>query len=249
MTISLANPEGLWGAVLAAPIVFWYLRPARWPRQPVAAAWLWQQALALEPARAAWQRYRDAVSLAVALLVLALLVLALADPQIGRPLTAVVVIDTSMPPAATHDDGRLLPRKTLAEWEALELGDHDRITLISAGAEVRVRCGPTGDRQALERAMASIEPTTGTPRLAEAVALAHRVLETQSGGTILVLGDAGRDKRAAWAQAEDVRLARSIEARLCRDNPRRPPLWLWLVAAAGLLLAAEWPLNQWRWTS
>jgi hypothetical protein len=248
MTISLANPEGLWGAVLAAPIVFWYLRPARWPRQPVAAAWLWQQALALEPARAAWQRYRDAVSLAVALLVLALLVLALADPQIGRPLSAVVIIDTSTPPAATHADGRLFLRKTVADGEALELGDHDRITLISAGAEVRVRCGPTGDRQALERAMALIEPTTGTPRLAEAVALARRLLETQSGGTILVLGD-GRDKRAAWAQAEDVRLARGIEAGLRRENPCRPPLWLWLLAAAGLLLAVEWPLNQWRWTS
>jgi hypothetical protein len=77
------NPAALWAGLLTIPIVIVYLREPRWRRLPIGTAWLWRQALAVEPFRAAWQRWRGPVSLAVQLTTLALLVLALADPRLG----------------------------------------------------------------------------------------------------------------------------------------------------------------------
>jgi hypothetical protein len=78
------NPAALWAGLLAVPIVILYLRRPRWRQLPTNAASLWQEALAAEPARTAWQPWRRPVSLAVQLTTLALLVLALADPCYGH---------------------------------------------------------------------------------------------------------------------------------------------------------------------
>jgi hypothetical protein len=79
--MSFANPPALWAGLLAVPIVALYLRPFRLPQLPISAPQLWQEALAAEPSRLAWRPWRGPVSLVVQLMVLAFLVLALADPQ------------------------------------------------------------------------------------------------------------------------------------------------------------------------
>jgi hypothetical protein len=86
--MTLANPLALFWGLLAVPIVMLYARRVRLRRQPVATGMIWQQVFADEQARGAWRRWRHAVALAVQLLVLTLLVLAMADPQVsasGQP--------------------------------------------------------------------------------------------------------------------------------------------------------------------
>jgi hypothetical protein len=79
--MSFANPAALWAGLLAVAIVALYLRRSRLPQLPITAPRLWQAALAAEPSRLAWRPWRGPVSLVVQLAVLALLVLALADPR------------------------------------------------------------------------------------------------------------------------------------------------------------------------
>jgi len=81
----LFHPRALWWGLLALPIIGFYLWRFRHPRLPVAAGWLWQQALAAAPHGRAWRPWRGPLSLLLELLLLALLVWALADPH--RPLS------------------------------------------------------------------------------------------------------------------------------------------------------------------
>ena len=53
----------------------------------------WEQVLAEQPAHSRWQPWRTAVSAAVQLCILALIVLALAEPQIRPPRRIVLVVD------------------------------------------------------------------------------------------------------------------------------------------------------------
>ena len=79
--MTFANPVALLWGLLAVPIVILYRRDVRLRREPVATDMIWEQVFAEEPSRSRWQRWRHAASLAVQLTVLALIVIALADPQ------------------------------------------------------------------------------------------------------------------------------------------------------------------------
>ena len=79
--MNFANPAALGAALLAVPIIVFYLWRFRLPQMPISAPQLWQEALAAEPSRIAWRPWRGPVSLVVQLMVMALLVLALADPR------------------------------------------------------------------------------------------------------------------------------------------------------------------------
>ena len=81
--MTFANPAALWTGLLAAVIVVLYLGRPRLRQLPTSVPALWREALAAEPARSAWQPWRGPVSLAVQLTILALVVLALADPLVG----------------------------------------------------------------------------------------------------------------------------------------------------------------------
>jgi hypothetical protein len=82
--MTFANPAALWALVLAIPVVVLYVRRPRLQQLPTATTALWRKALAAEPARTIWQPWRGPVSLAVQLTMLALVVLALADPYCGH---------------------------------------------------------------------------------------------------------------------------------------------------------------------
>ena len=75
--LSLSNPHAMYWLLLAVPIVLLYARRTPSPRQAVATAWLWQQVLPPNDRR---RRWREPVSLAVQVVILALLVVALANP-------------------------------------------------------------------------------------------------------------------------------------------------------------------------
>ena len=81
--MTFANPIALLWGLLAVPIVWLYRQKVRVRREPVATEMIWQQVFAEEPGRTRWQRWRHPVSLGVQLTALALIVTALADPQIA----------------------------------------------------------------------------------------------------------------------------------------------------------------------
>jgi hypothetical protein len=80
VTIDLTNPTALWLALLAVPIVLFYLVSTRPRRQLVATGFLWARAVQVQRVRSWWRPWRQPVSLVVQLAVLALVVVAAAGP-------------------------------------------------------------------------------------------------------------------------------------------------------------------------
>src|SRR5262249_30981128 len=97
--MSFALPSAFWLVACAAPIIAFYILKVRLGRQPVSTNLIWKQIYDEKPPRSIWQYLRHLLSLLVQLLVLALLVLAIADPYLPWELLQarrlVIVIDRS----------------------------------------------------------------------------------------------------------------------------------------------------------
>jgi hypothetical protein len=105
--MTMLHPNALILASLAVPVVLLYLRRDRPRRRSVATGFLWEQVLGPSQGRSAWWRCRRWVSLGVQLAVLAMLVLAVAEPRVRPPASPAAVIDTSAvnAPDARAPDG------------------------------------------------------------------------------------------------------------------------------------------------
>jgi len=211
--MTFAHPLALLWGLLAVPLVIFYWRKIPLRREVVATNLIWEQVFGEERLRESWQRWRHGVSLAVQLLVLVLLVLALAEPQIPPPRQVVLILDNSdSMNAADAESTRLQRAKEVARRLVEELRPCDRAAVLSAGDAVGVRCTLTGSQQTLREAIDSIEPTRGTTRVAAAVALARQWLDDEHNGMIRVITDACFAEAAALAAAEGVELIRVGEA-------------------------------------
>ena len=78
--MNLANPTALLWALLAVPIVVFYILKLRLRRVPVSTVIFWRQIFEEKKPRSLWQRLRHLISLLVQLALLLLLVGALAEP-------------------------------------------------------------------------------------------------------------------------------------------------------------------------
>lgn len=78
---TFAHPTALFCGLLALPVIAVYLRKPRWRRQATATGMFWDQVFAEGSLRLRWLRWRNAASLLVQLALLAMLVLALAEPR------------------------------------------------------------------------------------------------------------------------------------------------------------------------
>src|SRR6476661_6159397 len=97
--MGLAFPLALAWALLAAPIVIFYILKIRLRRVPVSTVIFWRQIFEEKQPRSIWQHLRHLLSLLVQLCLLALLVLALAEPffnwEILEARRLVLVVDNS----------------------------------------------------------------------------------------------------------------------------------------------------------
>lgn len=82
--MTFVHPTAWLWALLALPLVLVHLRRRQPRRVSLATGFLWEQVLAAGPSWSRWLRWREAVSLATELLVLALLVAAMAEPADGE---------------------------------------------------------------------------------------------------------------------------------------------------------------------
>src|SRR5262249_16630187 len=103
--MNLAHPAALFWAVLAVPIVIFYILKIRLRRVPISTILFWREIFAETQPRSIWQPLRHLLSLLLQLLFLFLLVGALAEPffrwEMMQARRLVLVIDNSASMTAT----------------------------------------------------------------------------------------------------------------------------------------------------
>lgn len=194
-------------ALVALPILLFYLVRIAGRRQEVSAYVLWQRAFAR---RSAWSRHWQwCVSLMVALLFVALLVVALLAPfwraSLEEARSVVVVIDTSASMNATDvKPSRLALAQAHARKVIDRLGPYEQSAVVSAGARVEILCGFTRDRGKMMAALEAVSASEGATRVAEAVRLARRMVASQANPQIIVISDGAFESARELADADDV---------------------------------------------
>ncbi|MFM8475915.1 MAG: vWA domain-containing protein, partial [Planctomycetaceae bacterium] len=178
--MSLLNPTALLLLLIALPVTLLYVLRVRLRRAPVSSLMFWQKALADQPPRAFWQRFRHLASWLVTLLLLTLLTLSAADIRwSGRsalPQRTIVVLDVSSGMAAAVDGASRLEEAQKTAISLIEsLSDDDEVAVIAAGSVPRILCGITSHQPTLRRAITEARQTSGPAQLAEAVLLAQRL--------------------------------------------------------------------------
>ena len=210
--MNLVNPAALAFAALAVPIVVFYILKVRLRRVPVSTLMFWRQIYEEKRPRSIWQRLRHLVSLLLQLAFLALLVFALADPifrwQQARARRLVLVVDNS----ASMNARDVAPsRLEAAKAEGRKVVDGlragDELAVVAAGTQPQVYCGLTDHQRTLRDAIDAVPATDGPTRVAEAVALARRLVSADDKShKVVVLSDGGFDGAAGLAAQADVEL-------------------------------------------
>lgn len=178
--MSLLNPSALLLLLIALPITLLYVLRVRLRRAPVSSLMFWQKALADQPPRAFWQRFRHLASWLVTLLLLTLLTLSAADVRwSGRAALSqrtILVLDVSSGMAAAAGGvSRLEAARKTALGLIDGLSDDDEMAVIAAGSVPRILCGISSHQPTLRRAVTEARQTSGPGQLAEAVLLAQRL--------------------------------------------------------------------------
>ena len=203
--MSLANPVGLWLALLALPVLALHvLRPRRTTRS-VSSTFLWREVAEPVSAAAPWQRLRPSVLLVLQLLAVALLAGAVARPvrltEGALARHTVFVLDTSGSMAA--GDGapdRVEAAKDRARDLRSELPVGGVASIVEAGTRPRVVLSASPDRRAFDEALAPLAAGAGRTDWASAFTLAASLETTDAPLGIVLLSD-GRIAAADVAQA------------------------------------------------
>jgi len=243
--MSFENPLGLLWGLLAAVIVAMYIRKERGRRVVTATSMFWNQAMAQAPHGQAWQRWQRHISLAVQLLILACIVLALANPQIPAIRSFALIVDgntsTQAPP----------PWHPVVESLIDNLRPSDQMGIIFDSGTVGVRCNLTDDKATLHQAIAAWPdthalvsrnaPDSGMPR---GIAVAQRMLAEEAHGTILGVG---LDGSVVVLESTDKSRGSKRDLTLS-DLSRGMSPWPLLLSLAIAFLAAEWYAYHQRWS-
>src|SRR5436190_10554694 len=194
--MSLAFPLALAWAVLAVPIVIFYILKIRLRQVPVSTTIFWRQIYDEKRPRSLWQILRHLLSLLLQIIWLLLLVFALTEPffkwEILQARRLILVVDNSASMRATDvAPTRLDVAKQLGRQIVSGLRFRDEMAIIAAGVQPQVVCGLTGHERTLQTALVGIEPTDGPTRVAAAIELGKRLLADAKHGRVIVLSDAG----------------------------------------------------------
>ncbi len=192
--MSFALPTAFLLAAIALPIVGLYILKVRLRRVPVSTNLFWHQIFDEKPPRSIWQNLRHIVSLLMQLTLLALLVLALADPyfawQAKYARHVVLVIDNSASMQATD----VAPTRFDAAIEKAQqlvtgLRDQDQVAIVVAGKSPEVVVGLTGHIPTLRRALDGIHVSDAATHLDRAIELGQQLVAPYQRGEVIVLTD------------------------------------------------------------
>lgn len=185
----LLNPAALIFVVLAPLIVVLYLLKLR--RQParVSTLMFWQRVTADTRRRALFQRLRQVLSLLLQLLIFALLLFALARPELRAfrgteaGLTTVVVLDARARMQTTLAGGgtRFSAARTIAESYLRRASTRQPVALLAADGAARVVVGLTDEEKTLLSGLGTVHATDAGGRLEDALSLAGELLAGRAG--------------------------------------------------------------------
>jgi hypothetical protein len=172
-----ATPAGLAAALLAAPLVLWYVLRSRRPPLLVASTYLWARTERSVSAAVPWERFRPDRTFWLVLAALLIGAVALARPVV--PVAAslgdhtIVVVDASGSMLADEDGPS---RLELALREVRELADRlgpgQAMSVIEAGPRARTLVASAEDASAVRRGLARVRPSHAAADLADAFTLA-----------------------------------------------------------------------------
>lgn len=192
--MNFSSPIAFALAAVAIPIVIFYILKVRLRRVPVSTNLFWKQIYDEKPPRSIWQYLRHLLSLLAQLFLVALLVLAVADPsfswQLLKARRIVAVIDNS----ASMRAGDVTPTRFEAAIDAViataeGLRFHDEMAIVLAGPEPEVLIGMSGHVPTLKRTLHSIKVSDNPTVLDPAITLGQQLIGQHPHGQILVFTD------------------------------------------------------------
>ena len=192
--MTFAAPIAFALVALAAPIVVFYILKVRLRRVPVSTNLFWKQIYDEKPPRSIWQYLRHLLSLLLQLLMVALLVLAVADPyfpwQLLQARRVVVVIDNSASMrAADIEPTRLAAALQSAQSLVEGLRFRDELAIVLAGPRPQVVVGMSGHIPTLKRALQAIAPSDNPTQLSTAIELGKQLIGDHPHGEVVVFSD------------------------------------------------------------
>jgi hypothetical protein len=192
--MSFALPSAFWLAACAAPIILFYILKVRLRRQPVSTNLFWKQIYDEKPPRSIWQYLRHLLSLLVQLFVLALLVLAIADPYLPWELLQARRIALVVDRSASMRAADVQPTRFDAAIDAAVavvdgLRFRDELAIIAAGPQPEVVIGMSSHVPTLKRALRDIAVTDNPTDLSAAIELGKQLVGDHAHGEVLVYTD------------------------------------------------------------
>ena len=206
----LLAPWALWFSILGGAVVALYLLKIRRQRQLVPSLEFWQNLASQTQVRSLFQRLKRWLSMLLWLLIVACLILGLANPvlTLGRikPQAIAVIIDNSASMQTVEPESEGKTRLVLAREALRELTGRrpvsDEWLLIEAARQPRVLQPWTYDPAAVREAANAVQPFGSRVDLAPACKLARQLLEGKERPCLVILSD-GAAGQVARLAAED----------------------------------------------
>lgn len=178
--MTFLNPSAMWLSLLAIPMIVLYALKVRPPRVSVATTMFWESAQQQNVLWLPSYRLRDIASLMLQLALLALLIIALAEPRWGssedQPRLVVLVLDNSASMSATDiEPSRFEAAKDEAFHLIDQLSGEDQAALITAAGVPKLACRMTQLRSVLRRAIEATPQSHAPAQIQEAIALASEI--------------------------------------------------------------------------
>jgi hypothetical protein len=203
-------PIALLLAAIAIPVIGLYILKVRLRRVPVSTNLFWNQIFEEKPPKSLWQNLRHWLSLLAQLLILAFLVLAIADPILSwqsasaRRVVLIMDISASMK-AADVEPTRFVAAQQAAQRFLDGIRERDNVAILSAGARPEVVLGMGNHVPSLRLAIDELRPVDTHESIEPAITLAKQLIGDSPKGQIIVFTDR-EDKRDRSDQSDQTDL-------------------------------------------
>ncbi len=187
-------PQAWFLALLAIPVILFYLIRALPRQRPVSTLLFWDRIDPKMRSSPLWRKLRRILSLLLQLLFLLLLILAvarlLASWQGSEPESVVFVLDTSASMNASDGGVSGMEKaKRLVRDRIVNLRPSDDAMLIAADAQTRIVSRWTANRRILLDNLETVEPGPSGGSVPEAVALAADLVAQRGNGRVILVTD------------------------------------------------------------
>ncbi|MCA9168208.1 MAG: VWA domain-containing protein, partial [Planctomycetales bacterium] len=231
----LGSPISLLGLLLAIPLVALFFLRIKPRRVQVATARMWHILMPQSRPRQWWSKLRDPLFLLLQLLLLALLVGSLVEPQYvdptHPPLNRVVLLDNSASMAAKTADGTVWADALAATGRMIEhLRSEDRLAIITTARPPRILQGLTSSKQQLKQQLSLARQSAAPSALPQALALADKLVANADHAETWAIGDnqstkglsADESRRIQWltvGKRQDNTAIEQFQVRRMVDDP------------------------------